>query len=104
MGIGLLFVNNGHQDLYLPIFHENREVGLSVLTDALKKIDEAQKSSSAAYFVIADNLGRERTGAHLFIGPEAVSEQCLGGREHACKEALFIFAVDFSAKKVIALK
>ena len=109
MGIGLLFINNGIQEMYLPIFQEDREFVLSVLTDAMKKMDGVEGKSPfeqpRAFYEIADDLGRERlNGAHLFIGPEAVSEQCLSGVEDACQRALYIFSVDFAGKKIVVLK
>lgn len=108
MGIGLLFINNGHHDMYLPIFNEKRELVLSVLTDAVKKWGEpdrkSQERDSIDFYQIADALGRQRSGSHLFLGAEAVSPQCLGGVESACEDALFIFAVDFEKRKIIALK
>ncbi|MCK9581858.1 MAG: hypothetical protein M0Q92_15620 [Methanoregula sp.] len=109
MGIGLLFVNNGVQEMYLPIFHEDREFVLSVLTDAMKKMGRVEGKSpyhqSRVFYEIADDLGRERLkGAHLFIGPEAVSEQCLGGVEDACQQALYIFSVDFDNREIVKVK
>lgn len=108
MGIGLLFINNGHQDMYLPIFHEDREYAFSVLTDSMKKWSETEKRSkrqdSIVFYEIADTLGKERSVSHIFLGPEAASQQCLGGVEYACEHALYIFAVDFDEKKIITLK
>lgn len=108
MGLGLLFINNGHQDMYLPIFQEDRMFVFSVLTDAMKKLGETEKKSqnrdSIVFYEIADTLGRERSDSHIFLGPEAVSEQCLGGEEYACKNALYIYAVDFKEKRIITMK
>ncbi len=107
MGLGLLFINNGHQDMYLPIFQEDREFVFSVLTDAMKKWGETEKKSqltfTSTFYRIADTLGKERDSS-FFIGPEAVSEQCLGGEEYACKNALYIYAVDFKEKRIITMK
>jgi hypothetical protein len=83
MGMGLLFINKGHQDMYLPIFNEDRELVLSVLTEAMKKMDDVEVKSperqSRAFYDIADNLGLKKSGAEVFLGPEAASEICLGG-------------------------
>jgi hypothetical protein len=108
MKIGLLFVNNGHQDMYLPIFHEDREFVLSVLTDAMKKWEANERKSfrkaSIEFFEIVDDLGRERSRSQRFLGSEAASEQSLGGVEYACKNALYVFSADFEAKKIVTLK
>ena len=108
MGIGLLFINNSHQDMYLPIFHEDREFVSSILLEAMKKWEETDTKShrrdSVLFYEIADNLGKERSCSHIFIGPEAASQVCLGGVEYACKNSLYIFSVDFKNKKIITLK
>ena len=109
MGIGLLFINNGHQDMYLPIFHEDREYAFSVLVDAMKEYGnmevEPHSHPALIFFEIANELGRKGTNkSHLWIGPEAVSDQCLGGVEHACQDALYIFTVDFNEKEIITMK
>ncbi len=109
MGIGLLFINNGHQDMYLPIFHEEREYAFSVLVDAMKECGNREvkphSHASLIFFEIANELGRKGTNkSHLWIGPEAVSYQCLDGVESACQDALYIFAADFDEKKIITLK
>ncbi|WP_321505674.1 hypothetical protein [uncultured Methanoregula sp.] len=94
--------------MYLPIFQDDRVFVFSVLTDAMKKWGEIEKKSQrrdpTVFYEIADTLGKERSRSHIFLGPEAVSEQCLGGKEYACKNALYFFAVDFKEKKIIPLK
>ncbi len=94
--------------MYLPIFNEDRELVLSVLTEAMKKLDDVEVKSpeqqSRAFYEIADDMGRQRSSKGIFLGPEAASEQCLGGVEYACKNALFIFAVDFNEKRIVTLK
>lgn len=93
--------------MYLPIFHKDREFVLSVLTDAMKKWGENERKSlgreSIEFFEIADDLGRKRSRSQLFLGPEAASEQCLGGVEYACKNALYIFGADFEEKRIVTL-
>ncbi len=109
MGIGLLFINNGNQDMYLPIFHEDRDYAFSVLTDAMKecggRVVIPHSHSALIFFEIANDLGRKKKdGPHFWIGAEAVSDQCLGGEERACQDELYIFAADFGKKKIITLK
>ena len=113
--MGLLFINSGIQDLYLPIFHNDRNFALSVLTDAMKIWSSKEREiplfpscafqkSSCEFYEIADDLGKERSKSPIFIGPEAVSDQCLGGVEYACKHASYIFFVDFWNRKIETIK
>jgi hypothetical protein len=113
MKFGLLFINNGHQDMYLPIFCKDRELAYSVLNDAMKKWVESEKRDhwnyATSFHRIVDKLGTERrgTGPHdcpLFLSLEAVSQQCFGGVDSACKDADYIFAVDFENQKIVTLK
>jgi hypothetical protein len=113
MRFGLLFINNGYQDMYLPIFCEDRELAYSVLEDALKKWGETKKRDSSSdaisFHSMADKLGTERRGTGprdcpLFLSLEAVSQQCFGGIDSACEDAAYIFAVDLENLKIITLK
>jgi hypothetical protein len=113
MKFGLLFINNGHREMYLPVFCEDRELAYSVFTDAMKKWSETEEKDhgyyATSFHLIADKLGTERRGTGpydctIFLSPEAVSEQCFGGEESACKDADYIFAVDFENEKIVTLK
>ena len=95
--------------MYLPIFHEDRQYALSVLMDAMKECGDREvkpySDPTLIFFEIANNIGSKiKDGSHLWIGPEAVSGQCLGGEEKACQNALYIFAADFIKKEIITLK
>jgi hypothetical protein len=110
MHVGLLFVKKTRdggniQELYLPIFHENREQVHSILIDAMDSW-ELRKNEVSFYplqdfFSIVETLGRERTRSHLFIGPESVPFETL---QTAIRDRPFVFTVDFERKKIISLK
>jgi len=113
MAFGLLFLNNEHQEMYLPVFCGDRELAYSVFVDAMKTCGETKKryreEEASSFFQRADTLGKERRGTGpgdcpIFIGPEAVSEQCFGGVDSACKNAVYIFAADFEKQKIVTLK
>jgi hypothetical protein len=115
MGFGLLYVNNAHlshghfwmpEEMYLPIFFEDKEFVGSVLSDAVQEWemhDKYWKSHVRDFVLIAQKLSWERMRG-FSIGPEAVSQQCLGGEETARNNALYIFGVNFKGKKIIMLK
>lgn len=109
---GLLFIHV-HRDMYLPIFCEDRELAYSVLIDAMKKCGDSKTNDNGhyarAFHLIADKLGKERRGTGpddcpIFLSPEAVSEQCFGGVDSACKDAVYIFAVDFENERIVTMK
>jgi hypothetical protein len=88
MGFGLLYVDNAHlsherfwwhEERYLPIFFEDKELVSSVLSDAIKKWEMQErywKSHVNDFVLIAQKMSWERGGG-FSIGPEAVSQQCL---------------------------
>jgi hypothetical protein len=110
---GLLFINNRHQEMYLPVFCGDRELAYSVFVDAMKSCTMTEKNErdrvARSFFQIADTLGKERrsTGPDdcpIFLSPEAVSEQCFGGVDSACKNAVYIFAADFEKGEIVTVK
>lgn len=109
MAPGLLLIDNGHQQMYLPVFCADRELVHVVLCDAMNewsgKEQQSRRNSAVAFFGIADDLGRERFGCEgCFIGPEAVSALGCGNEEDAVSRAGYVFAADFEGKQIVTVK
>ena len=94
------------REMYLPIFHADRAVAYSILTDALEqwKLREKKDSSDPRwdFYLIAEALGRERLNGHLiFIGVESEWYESL---ESVINDRPFVFTVDFENEKIVTLK
>jgi len=93
------------RELYLPIFHEDREFVNSVLTDAMDTWKQRENKKpydySLAFYEIAASIGREMTKSHLFIGPESIPYET---PDSILEHAAYVFTVDFETQKIIALK
>ena len=52
------------------------------------------------FYECADRLGKERTGTHLFLGPEFVPF----APDAVFCDAAYVFTVDFAEKKIVVVK
>jgi len=113
MAFGLLFTTDGYLELYLPVFCGDRELAYSVFVDAMKTCEKKGERDRVgellSFYHIVEKLGKERRGTGpddcpIFLGPEAVSEQCFGGVESACEDAVYIFAADFEKGEIVRVK
>lgn len=93
------------RELYLPIFHEDREFVKSVLTDAMDTWKQRENKKSCDYSVvfyeIADAIGRERTKSHLFIGPESIPYET---PDSIFEHAAYVFTPNFEDGTIVILK
>jgi SLT domain-containing protein len=108
MPCGLLFINNGYHDMYLPIFHTDRAFALSVLEDSMKQVFEEKElypgeNISLKFYRIACNGGKIRRENYLSIGAEAVPQFCTP-MEEELRNALYIFAPDFENRTIVTVK
>ena len=106
---GILFLAqtyNEHtiQELTLPIFHEDRELVNSILTDAMNVWLHLETKNSlwphVGFFNTVESLGRKRTKSQVFIGPESTYETL----DSVIKNRPYVFTVDFNEGKIIKLK
>jgi len=100
------FIQYTIQELYLPIFHEDRDFVNSVLSDAMimwKRYEKtnSQDDNNREYFIIADAIGRERLKSDLFIGFESIPYE---KPESIINHASYVFRVDFENQKIVTLK
>ena len=93
------------RELYLPIFHEDREFVNSVLTDAMdtwnQRDDKKPYDESVVFYEIADSIGRERTKSHLFIGPESIPYET---PDSILEHAAYVFTPNFEDGTIVTLK
>lgn len=93
------------QELFLPIFHEDREFVYSVLTDAMEKwkpkTGDDSFSSVQDFYEIADAIGQQRSNSHLFIGPESIPFETL---DSIIKNQPYVFTVDYENRKIVSMK
>jgi hypothetical protein len=105
MSRGILVINKSDHDLYLPIFHDDREFVYSVLMESMERWKPREAKlhfhESLDFYEIADAIGRERTKSHLFIGPESVPYE---NQDSIVSHALYVFAVDFLGRKIVVVK
>ena len=101
---GVLVILNAAKNLYVPVSLDSRSLAFSILSEAMTgwhppgKLDPFYDRLD--FYERADRLGKERTGAHLFLGPEFVPFV----PDAVFCEALYVFTVDLGAKKIIVLK
>jgi hypothetical protein len=102
---GILVTKKGTKEGYFPIFIDDREFVHSVLAEAMEQWKQRETKDPVhdgiVFFEIANAIGKERTNAHQFIGPESIPEKEL---EAAFTQASYIFAVDFAGGKVRKVK
>lgn len=94
------------REMYLPIFHADRAVAYSILTDALEQWKLREKKDSPdprwEFYLIAEALGRKRlNGALIFIGVESEGYESL---EQALNDRAFVFTIDFENEMIVTLK
>ena len=93
------------RELYLPIFHEDREFVKSVLTDAMDTWKQRENKKpydySLAFYEIAAAIGRERTKSHLFIGPESIPYET---PDSILEQAAYVFTPNYQDGTIVTLK
>ena len=101
---GVLVVPNAAKTLYVPVFHGGRETAYAILSDAMAGWTPPGKADPffdrLDFYRHADRMGRDLTGSRLFLGPEFVPF----APDAVFCDALYVFTVDFAARKIVVVK
>lgn len=104
METGVLVIPNAAAALCVPVFLDSRSIAFSILGEAMAGWQPPGKADPfyerLDFYSYADRLGKERTGARRFLGPEFVPF----ARDAVISDAAYVFTVDFSGRKIVVVK